>query len=127
MWKTPDRGVLAKLGEHGGESAISAQVWHELRYGVGRLPRGKRRDVLEAFLHDVVYPTLPILPYDERGAEWLAEERIRLEKAGKQTPMADGQIAAVDATNGIPVVTANVSDFSIFKGLAVKNWMAAVR
>lgn len=127
MWKTPDPGVLAKLGEHGGECAISAQVWHELRYGVGRLPRGKRRNLLEAFLRDVVYPTLPVLAYDERAAEWLADERIRLEKAGKQAPTADGQIAAVAATNGIPVVTANVSDFSIFKGLAVHNWMDADR
>jgi tRNA(fMet)-specific endonuclease VapC len=127
MWKTPDPGVLAKLEAHGGECAISAQVWHELRYGVGRLPRGKRRDVLDAFLRDVVYPTLPILAYDERAAEWLAEERIRLEKAGKHTAMADGQIAAVAATNGIPVVTANVAHFSVFKGLAVQNWMAPSR
>lgn len=127
MWKTPDAGVLAKLAEHGGECAISAQVWHELRYGVGRLARGKRRSVLEAFLRDVVYPTLPILPYDEQAAEWLALERIRLEKIGKRTPVADGQIAAVAATNGIPVVTANVSDFAHFKGLAVQNWMAVGR
>lgn len=127
MWKAPDPSVLAKLEEHGGECAISAQVWHELRYGVGRLPRGKRRDVLDAFLRDVVYPTLPILAYDERAAEWLAIERIRLEKAGKAVPVADGQIAAVAATNGIPVVTANVADFGIFKGLAVQNWMTAGR
>jgi tRNA(fMet)-specific endonuclease VapC len=127
MWKAPDPGVLAKLEQHGGECAISAQVWHELRYGVGRLPRGKRRDVLDAFLRDVVYPTLPVLPYDERAAEWLAEERIRLEKAGKAVSMADGQIAAVAATNGIRVVTANIADFGIFKGLAVQNWMTSGR
>jgi tRNA(fMet)-specific endonuclease VapC len=83
--------------------------------------------VLEAFLRDVVHPTLPILAYDERAAEWLAEERIRLEKTGKQTSVADGQIAAVAATNGIPVVTGNVSDFVLFKGLAVQNWMATGR
>jgi tRNA(fMet)-specific endonuclease VapC len=123
MWKMPDPGVLAKLGEHGGECAISAQVWHELQYGVGRLARGKRRVILETFLREVVHPTLPILPYDERAAEWLAGERVRLEKAGKQIPVVDGQIASVAATNGIPVVTANLSDFSIFKGLAVQNWM----
>ncbi len=127
MWKAPDPAVLAKLEEHGGECAISSQVWHELRYGVGRLPRGKRRDVLDAFLRDVVYPTLPILAYDERAAEWLAEERIRLEKAGKQVPLADGQIAAVAATNGISIVTANLADFGIFKGLAVQNWITAGR
>jgi tRNA(fMet)-specific endonuclease VapC len=127
MWKTPDPGVLAKLETHGGECAISAQVWHELRYGVGRLARGKRRDVLEAFLRDVVSPTLPILPYDQRAAEWLADERVRLEKAGKHMAVVDGQIAAVAATNRIPVVTANTADFSAFKGLAVHNWMSAGR
>ena len=127
MWKTPDPGVLAKLGEHGGECAISAQVWHELQYGVGRLARGKRRAILETFLREVVHPTLPILPYDERAAEWLAEERVRLEKAGKQIPVVDGQIASVAATNGIPVVTANLPDFSIFKGLAVQNWLSSGR
>jgi tRNA(fMet)-specific endonuclease VapC len=127
MWKAPDPGVLAKLVQHGGECAISSQAWHELRYGVGRLPRGKRRDVLAAFLRDVVHPTLPILAYDERAAEWLAQERIRLEKAGKQVPLADGQIAAVAATNGIPVVTANVADFGIFKGLTVQNWVTPER
>lgn len=127
MWKMPDPGVLAKLGEHGGECAISAQVWHELHYGVGRLARGKRRVILETFLREVVHPTLPILPYDERAAEWLAEERVRLEKAGKQIPVVDGQIASVAATNGIPVVTANLPDFSIFKGLAVQNWLSSGR
>ena len=127
MWKMPDRGVLAKLGEHGGECAISAQVWHELQYGVGRLARGKRRGILETFLREVVHPTLPILPYDERAAEWLAEERVRLEKAGKQVPVVDGQIASVAATNGIPVVTSNLPDFSIFKGLAVQNWVSSGR
>jgi tRNA(fMet)-specific endonuclease VapC len=82
---------------------------------------------LETFLREVVHPTLPILPYDERAAEWLAQERVRLEKAGKQVPVVDGQIASVAATNGIPVVTANLADFSIFKGLAVENWLSTGR
>lgn len=127
MWKTPDSGVLQKLDEHGGECAISVHVWHELRYGVARLPRGKRRDLLESFLRDVVYPTLPILLYDERAADWLAQERVRLEKAGKHMAVVDGQIAAVAAINRIPVVTANIADFSVFKGLRVQNWMSAGR
>jgi tRNA(fMet)-specific endonuclease VapC len=82
---------------------------------------------LETFLREVVHPTLPILPYDERAAEWLAAERVRLEKAGKQIPVVHGQIASVAATNGIPVITANLPDFSIFKGLAVQNWLSSGR
>jgi tRNA(fMet)-specific endonuclease VapC len=127
MWKVPEPLVLEKLTQHGDECAISAHVWHELRYGVARLPRGKRRDVLEAFLRDVVYPTLPILPYDERAAGWLALERVRLEKGGRHTAVVDGQIAAVAATNGISVVTANVADFAHFKGLVVHNWLSEGR
>lgn len=127
MWKTPDPSVLERLEAHGGECAISAHVWHELNYGVARLPRGKRRDVLHAFLRDVVHPTLPILPYDERAADWLAGERVRLEKAGKHTAVVDGQIAAVAATNGISIVTANVPDFLFFRGLSVHNWMSEGR
>ena len=125
MWKVPDPAVLAKLGEHGGECAICAPVWHELQYGVRRLPRGKRRSVLESFLRDVVYPTLPILPYDERAAQWHAEERARLEKLGRVTPFVDAQVAAVAMTNGIPVITANLADFAPFKGLGLQNWVGA--
>jgi len=127
MWKVPDAGVLAKLREHGGECAISAHVWHELQYGVGRLPPGKRRHVLEGFLRDVVHATLPILPYDERAAEWLAKERVRLEKTGRHPPVVDGQIAAVAATHELPVVTANVADFAVFKGISVHKWTTRKR
>lgn len=125
VWKEPDRGVLARLTEHGGECAICAPVWHELRYGVRRLPPGKRRTSLEAFLDEVVRPTLPILPYDERAAAWHAEERARLERAGKVAPFVDGQIASIAVTVGVPLVTANPTDFRGFKSLVVHNWVSA--
>ena len=125
LWKQPDPGVLASLGEHGGECAICAPVWHELQFGARRLPRGRRRTSLEEFLEEVVRATLPILPYDERAAEWHGEERARLEKAGRQAPFVDGQIAAVAVTSGIPLVTANPADFKWFKGLTVLNWARA--
>jgi tRNA(fMet)-specific endonuclease VapC len=123
VWKAPDAGVLACLEEHGGECAIGAPVWHELQYGVRRLPRGKRRATLEAFLEEVVRATLPILPYDERAAEWHGAERARLESVGKKTPFVDGQIAAIAATSGIRLVTANPADFKWFRGLVVENWV----
>ena len=125
IWKEPDRGVLAKLTEHGGECAICAPVWHELHFGVSRLPKGKRRSELEVFLAEVVRPTLPILNYDERAATWHAEERARLQKTGKQASVVDGQIAAIAVTNGLPVVTANIDDFTVFRGLAVHNWVGS--
>lgn len=125
VWKKPDPGVLQRLGEHGGECAICAPVWHELQYGVRRLPRGKRRTALERFLEEVVRATLPILPYDERAAEWHGEERARLEHAGKAPPFVDGEIAAIAVTCGIPLVTANPDDFKAFRRLVVRNWVSS--
>lgn len=101
---------------------MAAVTWHELRFGVGRLPRGKRQAELAAFLEEVVLPTIPTLAYDERAAEWHAAERVRLEKLGKTPPFIDGQIAATALTNGLPVVTANPKDFRPFKGLTIMNW-----
>jgi tRNA(fMet)-specific endonuclease VapC len=96
-----------------------------LQFGVRRLPRGKRRGGLEAFLQEVVHATLPILPYDERAAEWHGDERARLERLGKATPFVDAQIAAIAVTCGLPLVTANPTDFKLFKGLVVQNWVGS--
>jgi tRNA(fMet)-specific endonuclease VapC len=120
--RNPDERVLRHLREHGGGCAMASVTWHELRFGVGRLPRGKRQRELIDFLEEVVLPTIPTLHYDERAATWHAVERVRLEKTGRTPPFIDGQIAAVALTNGLPLVTANPKDFKTFKGLTVLNW-----
>lgn len=120
--KRPDPGILARLDEHGGECAIAAPVWHELTYGCRRLPKGKRRAALEAYLRDVVRGSFPNLPYDEAAATWHGEERARLEAIGKPAPFVDGQIAAIAHVHGLVLVTTNDRDFDRFKGLTVENW-----
>jgi tRNA(fMet)-specific endonuclease VapC len=54
-----------------------------------------------------------------------SEERARLERAGKTAPFVDGQIAAIAATCGLPLVTANPADFKQFKGISILNWVSA--
>ena len=87
------------------------------------MSRGGRRTALEAFLASVVQATLPVLAYDEHSAEWHAIERARLERLGKVAPFVDGQIAAIAATNGLTLVTANTADFKLFKNLTIVNWL----
>jgi tRNA(fMet)-specific endonuclease VapC len=120
--KTPDPAILERLKAHGVECAIAAPVWHELTFGCRRLPRGKRRSVVEAYLRDVVRGSFPNLAYDEAAATWHGEERARLESLGQTPPFVDGQIAAIAKVHGLTVVTLNDKDFSGFKGLDVENW-----
>ena len=125
--KKPDAVVLKRLDQHGAECAIAAPVWHELTYGCRRLPPGKRRTALEAYLRDVVRPSFPNLPYDEAAATWHGEERARLEARGRTAPFVDGQIAAIAHVHGLVLVTTNETDFSGFKGLTVENWSKSRR
>jgi tRNA(fMet)-specific endonuclease VapC len=120
--KRREPAILEHLGECGPECAIAAPVWHELTYGCRRLPKGKRRAALEAYLRDVVQASFSILPYDEAAATWHGEERARLEALGRPAPFVDGQIAAIAHVHGLVLATTNDKDFARFKGLTVENW-----
>jgi tRNA(fMet)-specific endonuclease VapC len=120
--KTPAPAVLERLVERGAECAIAAPVWHELIYGCQRLPRGRRRTALEAYLRDVVQVSFPILAYDEPAATWHGEERARLDALGRPAPFVDGQIAAIAHVHALVLVTTNDKDYARFKGLKVENW-----
>ncbi len=118
----PNPQVLDHLREHGAEVAIASVVWHELWYGCYRLPRSARRRAIETYLTDVVARTIPILSYDRQASAWHAEERARLADAGKLPPFADGQIAAIAATNSLVLVTFNTADYAGFRDLRLVDW-----
>ena len=120
--KAPDPGIVRRLERHGHECALPAPVWHELVFGCRRLPAGRRRRALDAYLHDVVQPSFPILAYDESAAAWHGRERARLEGLGKPAPFVDGQIAAVACVQGLVLATVNARDFARFKDLTVEDW-----
>lgn len=120
--QNPDPKLLTRLTVEAATCAIASPVWHELVCGVRRLPSGKRRIELEAYLSDVVRASFPVLPYDDSAAAWHAEERVRLEKLGTTPPFVDGQIAAVAFTNGLELITDNIKDFRRFRGIKVRSW-----
>lgn len=120
----PEPSVIRRLAETEETAALSATTWHELRYGVQRLPAGRRREALEIFLNTLAN-RFPVLPYDARAAEWHAVQRARLEASGVRVAAADGQIAATAVTNGLTLVTRNVGDFAGFSGLTTEDWWAA--
>lgn len=117
----PHPQVLARLGDAEGRAAIAAVTWHELRYGVQRLPASRRRDALEIFVRGLP-ARFPVLPYDKRAADWHAGERARLESAGRQRSFANGQIAATAVAHDLVLVTRNLADFDGFRDLRSESW-----
>lgn len=119
--KKPHPGVVEKLTRFQSRIAIASTVWHEVLFGCRMLPPSRKRAAFEDYFFQVVASSVPILPYDERAANWHAEERARLRD--RPPPFRDGQIAAVAKVHDLVLVTANVADFEIFDGIAIENWL----
>ena len=118
----PSASVLRRLREHEHESVIPAPVWHELRFGCVRLPQSRRHETIRRYIENVVLESFPILDYGFEAADWHARERARLTTTGRTPPFVDGQIAAIAHTNGLILVTSNISDFRAFDDLRVESW-----
>ena len=118
----PHAEVQLRLQTYRHEVCTAAPVWHEMRYGVARMPAGRRKQALMRYLEQVLLQTLTILPYDREAARWHAEERARLAAQGRMPPYVDGQIAAIAMVNHLILVTRNTNDFANFDGLTVENW-----
>ena len=120
--REPHSRIIAHLKRYSEALTTAAPVWHELTFGVSRMPASKRRKQFQEYLDTVILGALPILPYDERAAAWHGRERARLEALGKTPSFADGQIAAIAVVNQLTLVTRNADDFRYFEGLRVENW-----
>jgi tRNA(fMet)-specific endonuclease VapC len=114
--------ILDQLRSHRSEIAVAAVTWHELWFSCRRLPASAKRVAIEDYLNEIVAVTMPVLPYDERAAEWHAAERARLAAHGKTPNFADGQIAAVAVVNELTLVTVNLSDYAGFAELTLTDW-----
>lgn len=122
MRPKPSERILAQFKQHKDEIAIPAIGWHELWYGVKRPEASRKRTTLEIYLEELLAPSIPILPYDARAAEWHAAERARLARSGKTPPFADGQIAAIAQVNDLILVTLNMADYQHFDGITLRDW-----
>lgn len=118
----PARTVLERLKRHQGELAIASIVWHELWFGCRRLPPSARRTVIESYLLEVVGPSVSVLSYGAREADWHALERARLTGKGLTPSFPDGQIASIAVTHELTLVTFNSSDFRVFSDVQCLSW-----
>ncbi|MCT7962957.1 type II toxin-antitoxin system VapC family toxin [Laspinema sp. D1] len=95
------------------ESAIASVTWHELLYGLYRLPESRRKRTLSDYLAQVIQDKTLILPYCQTAAKWFAAQRARLTALGRMPSYPDGQIAAIAKVNNLILVTRNVCSIKL--------------
>ncbi len=113
MRASPDRSVLRWLRRQRGERlATTAVTVAEIRYGIARLPAGRRRDELTETADGVFADFADqILPFDAAAAaEYPIVVTLR-ERSGTPIDGFDAQIAAVCRARNAAIATRNVKDF----------------
>jgi predicted nucleic acid-binding protein len=106
----PERRVVDWLREHDADLVVDPIVLGELRYGILRLPRGRKRAVLERWF-DAGVTRLQCLSWDaEIGLRW-AKLLARLHAAGTPMPIKDSLVAATALHHDLTVVTRNRTGF----------------
>jgi predicted nucleic acid-binding protein len=94
------------------ELRMTAITLAEVRYGIARLPEGRRKQVLLAAADEIFSAFADqVLPVDTAAAELYAVIASSRERAGKPIAGFDALIAAVCRSRGAVLATRNVSDF----------------
>lgn len=98
----------------------------ELRFGVARLPAGKRRDSLRERLETQVLPAFAgrILSFDLAATQAYADLMSKAQAAGLIIGLADGYIAAIATVNGMTVATRDKAPFDAAGVSVIDPWSA---
>lgn len=101
-----------------GDAVISAITYAELRYGVQARPdlAAQAEPALSALTEDI-----PVLPFD--AAAGISYGIVRAAVRDRQRNALDRLIAAHALAHGLTLVTNNESDFTVYPGLMVENWV----
>ena len=120
----PDLKVLAWLDAQTAETLyLSTISYAELRFGVLKMPDGKRRNDLAAQIDRALELFKDrILEFNVKAAEQLAQIGARCMKMGKPATAPDAYIAAIAAAHGFSVATRNVDHFKHTGVLVINPW-----
>ena len=97
----------------------------EVRYGLARMPRGRRRNELAGRVA-VLFAGFAarILSFDSASATHYGTIRVARRSAGKPISVQDAMIAATARAYGVAVATHNADDFSGCGVRVVNPWSA---
>jgi predicted nucleic acid-binding protein len=118
---TPKTRVVTWLEDNEPALAIPTVALAELRYGIARLPAGRRRSSLLRFWETTCDQFRGrICSFDQRAAKMYGDVAAAAERAGRRLNVQDGQIAAIALVHRMRVATRNVRDFEA-AGVGIVN------
>jgi toxin FitB len=107
---SPEPKVLEWLRANEAELAVDPIILGEIRFGIDRMPPGRRRERFERWFAEGV-ENLVCLPIEvATGMRW-AQLLARLHASGSAMPVKDSLIAATALVHGLTVATRNLRDF----------------
>jgi predicted nucleic acid-binding protein len=110
--RNPDPKVRAWCEKHAADSYLSCVTLGEIRKGLHLMPRGARRDALEAWVSQLCKELpKPCLPVDAAVMETWGELYAKNQAAGLELDVLDSLIAATAIHHHLVVVTWNTADF----------------
>lgn len=111
--------ALARFNEHAGRMAVSAVTLAELLHGAEKSDNpAQNLAVVEDFCS-----RLEVLPYGAKAAQHYGSIRAQLERLGTPIGVNDLHIAAHARSEGLVLVTNNLSEFDRVPALQVENWV----
>ena len=123
MRSEPNEAVVTWLRRNARVIALPSVALGELRYGIARLPAGKRRTSLNDALDALVDRfAAAILNYDVLAANACGDILATAEAAGRPMSLADAQIAGTTRVAQASLATRNVTDFAVTRLPLVNPW-----
>jgi len=124
MKPEPHRGVRDWLDAQSAETLfLSSVTIAELLFGIGALPKGKRKDRLAAALDGALELfEARIVPFDTEAARRYADLAVKARAAGRGFPTPDGYIAAIAAAHRFAVASRDTSPFTAAGLTVVDPW-----
>jgi len=124
MRAEPEPAVLSWLQERSGGSLYTTTVTvAEIRYGIARLPEGRRRESLHQAANEI-FAAFPrqVLPFDLAAARAYADVVTVRESLGNPIDGFDAQIAAICRSQAAALATRNTKDFTDTGIATVNPW-----
>lgn len=86
----------------------------EIRFGLARLPFGRRRRDLEVTFNSLAARGFAnrVFDFDASAADVYGDLAVERERAGRRLEGFDGLIAAIAKSRGMPIATRNANDFA---------------